>query len=263
MKKYWQLFKVTVDQYFVYRINFILWRFRVVINLILIYSLWSAIYLQQTDVAGYSQTQMLTYILVISLLSDFVASSKIHDLSGEILNGDIINKLLKPWNFFAHLLTKEAADKFINISFATIEISVLILLLRPTLAPPPNIEASLILILHIIIGLTISFFMSFTISLIAFWTAEIWAPRFIYLILVFTLAGNYFPLDILPEPFYNALLFTPFPYLVFMPAHIFVKGLANYHYSYFIIGLFWVFVSFLFAKLVWKKGIKQYSFYGR
>lgn len=263
MKKYWELFRVTVEQYFVYRVNFVLWRFRVVLNLILIYSLWSAIYLNQREIVGYSQTQMLTYVLLISFLSDFVLSSKIHELSAEILTGDIINRLLKPWKFFGYLLTKEVADKSINISFSVIEIIALLLLLKPQIAPIPDISAIVVMIIHVCIGLAISFFMSFCISLFAFWSAEIWAPRFIYFILVFVLAGNYFPLDILPEPFYNALLFTPFPYFIFIPAQIYIKGLENYNFLYLGIGLLWVLISYLCAKWLWKKGVKQYSFYGR
>lgn len=263
MKKYLELFRVTVEQYFVYRLNFALWRFRVVLNLILIYSLWSAIYLNQRTIVGYSQTQMLTYVLLISFLSDFVLSSKIHELGAEILTGDIINRLLKPWNFFGYLLTKEIADKAINISFAVIEITVLILLLKPQIAPPPSLLAILLMVIHVGIGLAISFFLSFCISLFAFWSAEIWAPRFIYFILVFVLAGNYFPLDILPKPFYNALLFTPFPYFIFIPAQIYIKGLEHYNYLYLMIGLLWVTIAYLFAKWLWQKGVKQYSFYGR
>ncbi len=263
MQKYRQLFLVTIDQYFVYRVNFILWRFRVVLNLILIYSLWSAIYLNQRIIEGYTQTEMLTYVLVISFLSDFVLSSKIHELGAEILNGDIINRLLKPWNFFGYLITKEVADKTVNISCAVIEITVLILLLKPHLVLPPEPLAILLILLHIIIGLSLSFFLSFSISLFAFWSAEIWAPRFIYFILVFVLAGNYFPLSILPEPIYNALIYTPFPYFIFIPAQLYIKGLAGYDITFLLIGLVWVFLTYLFAKWLWKKGIKQYSFYGR
>lgn len=263
MLKYLELLRVTIDQYFVYRVNFILWRFRVVINLILIYSLWSAIYLNQRIIEGYSQVEMLTYVLVISFLSDFILSSKIHELGGEILNGDIINRLLKPWNFFGYLITKEIADKMINIAFASVEITILILLLSPQLVLPPEPLAILLIVVHLIIGLAISFFLSFSISLFAFWSAEIWAPRFIYFILVFVLAGNYFPLDILPEPFYNFLTYTPFPYFIFIPAQLYIKGLEHYHFSYLFIGLTWVFLTYSLARWLWKIGIKQYSFYGR
>ncbi|HRN69815.1 MAG TPA: ABC-2 family transporter protein, partial [Candidatus Woesebacteria bacterium] len=222
MQKYLTLFKVTVDQYFVYRLNFILWRFRAVLNLIMIYFLWTALYTNRNNLFGYSQQEMLTYVLIVSIFSDFVFSSRIHELGAEILTGDIINKLLKPIGFLKYLITKEIADKAINISFAIVEISLLILILEPIIILPENTVTIYILILHLLIGLTLSFFLSFSIAMIAFWTAEIWAPRFIYFILVFVLAGNYFPLDILPTTFYNLLLLTPFPYFIFLPAQIYI-----------------------------------------
>jgi ABC-2 type transport system permease protein len=263
MKKYWQIFRTTVDEYFVYRLNFTLWRFRVVLNLLMIYFLWTAIYLKNREILGYSKTMMLTYVLLMSMLSDFVFSSRIHELGGQILQGDIINILLKPVSFLKYLISKEAADKAVNISFAVIEVTLLVLIFRPNLTVPPGTIEIFFLLIHLVIGLILSFFISFSVSMIAFWSAEIWAPRFVYFILVFTLAGNYFPLDILPKAIYNFLLFTPFPYFIFVPAQIYLKGLTDYNFWQLGISLIWVFAAYTFARFLWNKGIKEYSFYGR
>lgn len=263
MQKYLSLFKVTVDQYFVYRLNFVLWRFRAVLNLIMIYFLWTALYTNRNSLFGYSQQEMLTYVLLVSIFSDFVFSSRIHELGAEILTGDIINKLLKPISFLKYLITKEIADKAINISFAVVEISLLILLLKPSIILPEQTLTIIVMLIHLFIGLVLSFFLSFSIAMIAFWTAEIWAPRFIYFILVFALAGNYFPLDILPNTFYNLLILTPFPYFVFIPAQIYIKGLENYNPLLLLGGIIWIIIAYLFSTWLWKKGIKEYSFYGR
>ncbi len=263
MKKYWQIFRTTVDEYFVYRLNFTLWRFRVVLNLLLIYFLWTAVYLQNREIFGYTKTMMLSYVLLMSILSDFVFSSRIHDLGGQILQGDIINLLLKPVSFFKFLISKEAADKVVNISFALCEVLLLILIFRPNLSAPPGIPEMILVVIHLVIGLILAFFISFSISLIAFWSAEIWAPRFIYFILVFTLAGNYFPLDILPKGIYTFLLFTPFPYFIFVPAQLYVKGFASYSIWQLGISIVWIYLTYLFARFLWNKGIKEYSFYGR
>jgi ABC-2 type transport system permease protein len=263
MKKYWQIFRTTVDEYFVYRVNFSLWRFRVVLNLLMIYFLWTAIYLRNREILGYTKTMMLTYVLLMSLLSDFVFSSRIHELGGQILQGDIINVLLKPVSFFKYLISKEAADKVVNISFATVEVILLILIFRPNLTAPPGFPELFFFLIHLIVGVCLSFLISFCVSMIAFWSAEIWAPRFVYFILVFTLAGNYFPLDILPKPVYNFLLFTPFPYFIFLPAQIYLKGLTNYHIWQLGVGIVWLYITYNFANWLWKKGIREYSFYGR
>ncbi len=229
----------------------------------MIYFLWTAIYLKNREILGYSKTMMLTYVLLMSMLSDFVFSSRIHELGGQILQGDIINILLKPVSFLKYLISKEAADKAVNISFAIIEIILLVLIFRPNLSAPPGTIEILFLLIHLVIGLILSFFISFSVSMIAFWSAEIWAPRFVYFILVFTLAGNYFPLDILPKTIYNFLLFTPFPYFIFIPVQIYLKGLTDYNFWQLGISLIWVFLAYTFARFLWNKGIKEYSFYGR
>ncbi len=260
---YWQLFRVTLDQYFVYRLNFILWRLRVVLNLLLIYFLWSALFLQSKQLFGYSQSAMLTYVLLISVLSDIVFSSKIHEVGVEIMMGDIINKLLKPLSFFKYVITREIADKAINATCCAIEIIILLLLLKPTVAAPPHTGAVLLALFFLGIGICMSFFLSFCVSMIAFWSNEIWAPRFIYFMMVFMLAGNYFPLDILPPTVYNALLYTPFPYFVFMPAHIFLKGYSSMSFIYASIAIFWTAIFYFLAMYLWKRGLKEFSFYGK
>jgi ABC-2 type transport system permease protein len=206
---------------------------------------------------------MIMYVLLISVLSDFVFSSRVHEVGAEILNGDIINRILKPMSFFRYLLTKEMADKAINVSFAIIEITILILITRPALMAPHSTGALIISILQLLIGLILSFWLSFSISMIAFWTAEIWAPRFIYFILVFVLAGNYFPLDILPKPIYNLLLLTPFPYFIFAPAQTYLRGIPDNLILQLCMSILWVGITYKGATVLWKKGLKEYSFYGR
>ena len=99
--------------------------------------------------------------------------------------------------------------------------------------------------------------------MVAFWTAEVWAPRFIYFILVFVLAGNYFPLDIMPKGLYDFLLWTPFPYFIFLPAKIYLHGVDGNTWNIFLIGIAWIFLTYFIARTLWKKGMKEFSFYGR
>lgn len=263
MRKYFTLFRVTVAEYFVYRLNFALWRIRVILNLILIYFLWSSIYLQNRDLFGYSREMMLTYVLLVSMLSDLLFSSKIHEVGVEILQGGIINKLLKPISFFSYLIVREVADKSVNMIFSISEILILISLTAPTLSIPQDTSTYFFFALQIVLGLILSFFISLSISTIAFWTAEIWAPRFIYFILVFMLAGNYFPLDILPPVIFRFLLLTPFPYFIFLPAQIFIKGISPLYPLELVMTIVWICLAYLLARYLWTRGIKEYSFFGR
>ena len=263
MNKYLEVFRVNFYQYFVYRLNFILWRFRVVLNLILVYYLWNSVFTNKAAILGYTKEEMLTYILLISFLSNIVFSSKVQEISGDILNGNIINQLLKPYSFISALLTKEAVDKLVNIGFSLVEMALIIALIQPPISLQTDPMVLGMTFLFLIIGISIGFFISFGISLVAFWSAEIWAPRFIYFILVFVLAGNYFPLDILPTFLYELLLFTPFPYFIYVPAKIYVHGIGPDTLKLFVLGMGWVGLSYVIAQKMWNKGMKEFSFYGR
>lgn len=263
MRKYFQVFKVTLNEYLVYRLNFVLWRVRMVLGVMIIYFLWWSVFSGRRVFLGYGVEQMMTYVLLTNVIGAVIYATKTIELAGNILNGNIINYLLKPLSFLRYLLSREIADKLINASFAVVEIGLLIIVFKPTLYIQTDPGAWLFFFISICIGVVIHFFMSFTISLLAFWTTEVWAPRFIFWILMTMLAGAYFPIDILPKYIYYALFLTPFPYLTFLPAKIYLTGLTPSLYIPFLMGIGWVFVMYYFAKRVWRKGLREFSFFGR
>src|SRR3989304_8709753 len=202
MRKYWQIFKVTLNEYLVYRLNFIMWRVRMVLGLMIVYFLWWSIFTGRNSFLGYSADQMMTYVLLTNVVGAIILASKTTELAGQILNGDIINLLLKPMPFLRYLLSRGLRDKFINSFFACFEIALLVLLFKPHIILQTNISTYVFFLIAVGMGVIIHFFLSFMLSLFAFWTTEVWAPRFIFWILVTMLAGAYFPLDILPRPIY-------------------------------------------------------------
>lgn len=263
MRKYLEVFRTTLGQYFAYRLNFILWRFRMVLNLFIIYFLWQSVFEGRGNLFGYSKTQMLTYILLSSLISNFVLGTRTVDIAGEILSGDIINYLLKPISFFKYYLARDLTDKILNVSFAIIEIFLIIILFKPLVYFQNNISVYLPFIVFIFFGTLISFFISIGLSFVGFWTNEVWAPRFIYFILIVFLSGTYFPLDILPKPIYYFLLLTPFPYFYYLPTKIYLQGINQNLVFEIIICFVWVYLSYNLARFLWHKGLKSYSFFGR
>jgi len=263
MKKCLEVFRITLGQYFAYRLNFILWRFRMILGLFIIYFLWQSVFEERESLFGYSKTQMLTYILLSSLISNFVLATRTVDVAGEILSGDIINYILKPISFFKYYLARDFTDKLLNIFFASIEILLIIILFKPPVFFQNNVSVYALFIIFIFLGTLISFFVNLSLSFIGFWSNEIWAPRFIYFILIFFLSGTYFPLDILPKPIYYFLLLTPFPYFYYLATKIYLQGISHNLFVGVLISLIWVYLSYNLAKFLWQKGLKSYSFFGR
>src|SRR5688572_18989516 len=102
MKKYIEVFRVTASTYLVHRLSFVLWRLRVVITLLITFFLWTAIFESRTNILGYTREKMITYILLSAILGAFSYGTRTHEIASDILQGNIINYILKPISFFEY-----------------------------------------------------------------------------------------------------------------------------------------------------------------
>lgn len=263
MKQYFIVIWLTIKQLFTYRLSFLLWRFRTVLNLLFVYFLWTNIITYKGQFAGYNFQLIVTYILIINVLTSLVLGTRTTDVVNDILSGDLSNFLLKPFSYFRYLISKEIGDKFLNFIFSIIEVVLLLIIFQPSVFIPTNVVNYLFFIIFIIIGIILSFSISLCLSFVAFWSTDIWAPRFIYFILISLIAGTIFPLDILPTNIFNILMITPLPYLVFLPAAVFVHGFQTQYLFFLIIGSLWTIFFLWLMQKIWKIGIKSYSAYGR
>ncbi len=258
-----QIIRISLEEFFVYRLNFILWRFRSLINLVIKYYLWLAVYEGTPLLFGYTEGKMLTYILLSSLISSFVLSTRTGDIAGQILNGDVINSLLRPLSFFGYHAARDVSDRLLNFIFSIGEVLLLYVLLKPQIYINTNPVDYAWVAVFILFGAIISFNINMLLSFIAFWSPEVWAPRFIFFMLLIFLSGGFFPLDILPDTIYKALLLTPFPYFYFIPTKIYLGYRGAELFGYFLSALGWAFVTSYIVKTVWKKGLREFSFFGR
>lgn len=263
MKKYIKIFQVSALQYFVYRLSFVLWRVRNVLGLIFLYFLWTSFFAHQSVIFSYTAGELITYILLINILTAVVLGTRTADIANEILNGNIVNYLLRPFSFFKFTITKEITDKLINLIFSIGEIILLIIVFRPDIFIQTNPATYILFLMTTTIAVIISFFISLILSFLAFWSAEIWAPRFIYLVLISLIAGTFFPLDVLPSSLYNILLLTPFPYLVYFPTKIYIHGFSVTQIIPLVVSILWALILYKLTLRVWENGIKNYSAYGR
>lgn len=264
MRKYWYLIKLTWNEILEYRLNFVMWRVRWVLGLIAVYFLWLAVFPSTGSLFGYTKSLILTYILGTSLISSTVLSSKTIAIGDEINQGNLSNFLIKPINYFKYWFAKDVGDKAMNIFFAILELSILFFILRPPIFVQTNIDYIFLTVISIFIALILFFLINFLLGLIGFWTEEIWAPRFVFFIILNFFAGQLFPLDILPKPIFSVFQFLPFTYLLFFPIKIYL-GQLSFSEIYFglTISIIWLATLYLLLKFVWEMGLKNYTAQGR
>ena len=132
MKKYLSVFKISFQQEFAYRVNFIMWRIRNVLQLFLVFFLWDTVFSGQDKVIfGYDKARILTYVFGLLIIRAFVLSARAVDVAGEVANGDLSNYLIKPVSYFKYWLTRDLSSKALNLLFAVFETTLLFFLLKP------------------------------------------------------------------------------------------------------------------------------------
>lgn len=260
MNKYFEVFKITWQGLLIYRVNFALWRVRTVLQLLLVYFIWWSVFQSQTQVFGYTTSAILTYILVAALIRAVVSGTKVTDLIDSINTGSVVNFLIKPLGFIRYYLVRDVADKLFNIGFFVAEISLIIFLLKPPIIIQTDIITLILFFLAIVGGLIISFCLNFLISLTAFWVESSWGVLFLMTVFLESLGGGLFPTDILPKQLFNVLMLTPFPYLIYFPAKLY---LGNMGYSEIFFGFsvifIWILILMLLTRVVINAGFRYFS----
>lgn len=243
-----------------------MWRVRSIMRLFLVYFLWVAVYAQRDSLFGYQKSEMLTYILGVSILQALVLGSRSVDVAGEIATGDLANYLVRPLDYFRYWLTRDLADKLLNLIFVIGETAAFILIFKPPLVMPPSVVMGLASLVSCLLAMLLFFYLSFLVSETAFWYVEHngWPARFLFTVLVEFISGGYFPLNILPAAVFPIFLLLPTTYLLFSPLQIWLGKVDGIQLVQgLVLVLIWIWVLRKLVKKVWHWGLQVYEAYGR
>lgn len=264
MKKYVRIAKAVMQEMLIYRINFFLWRARQIMQVLIIYYLWLAILPPNKTFAGYDQSLMLTYVFATTVIGMIVYSSRSSSIGNDINSGDLSNRLLKPMNYLFTWFVTDLGDKVMNVFLSVIELIILYLLLKPPLFIQTDPQIIFFSVLVVLIAISMYFFFNVLLGFVAFWSPEVWAPRFIFTILLTFFAGGLFPLDLLPNSLYQFFMYLPFPYLLYFPVKIYLGTLSYMQILQGItVSILWSFILFFATQLIWQKGLRTYTAQGR
>lgn len=268
MRKYWQIIKTTWIQYSIYRLNFLIWRLRSFIGFIIIYFFWQTIFSQNSQLLGWQQFDLLTYVFGVAFLRSIIFSSRTIDVGGEINSGNLTNYLLKPLSFLKFWFASDLGDKILNLVFTVLELFLFFLILKPALFWQTDLFYLTFFLLSIILAIILYFYLNLWLGFLAFWTPEswsgVWGPRFVFMIILEFFGGTIFPLDLLPKTVFNLLRLTPFPYFIYFPLKIYL-GKIDFQemITGFAITIIWCFLWYLIIQKTWQQGLKVYGAEGR
>lgn len=255
MRKY---IKVFLNQIFVqmsYKINFLTHIATNVLGVLVALLTWNAIYesISLPTVGHFSKIQMLTYIALTNMSMVLFTTTDVVRLGYFVRNGKLTVHLLRPYSFLAYSFYEYLGSK---ILYLVLYGSLFLL----SFSFYGNLSYPFYQILFLAINLVMFFMFISVVGLLGFWLVQMWPLRPVMTALYMLFAGLLFPLDLLPEPFYNFFSKTPFA----LVGYHFTLALQNQYTvselkNYVLLSVLWALCFYLIYKIVFKIGLKKYE----
>lgn len=260
MKKYLTVFRLEVKRKFEYRFNFFLEQLRALIVFILLYSVWTNLTMNSRFFAGYSQLELVTYVVGVTLLYPLMFSQQTRQIAMEINSGTFSQLVIKPLNYFWYNFARECADRILSFFFSLFLLFTLFGLLHYNVLLQGNIGTLALFILATALAAFLSSLISFAVNLVAFWSREASGPRFVLEWITYFTSGQFFPLNILSPVLYGIIIVLPFAYILFVPIQIYLGRLTTLQmWGAIVIQIIWIGIISFLARYIWKKGVARYS----
>ena len=265
LAKYIAVFKLGLQNTFVYRWNYLL---RAVFGLIPLAGtvfLWRAVFNEKGGgMQGYDYGSMIYYYLLTILVSNLVTPTEDEwQIASDIREGQINSFLTKPLNYLAYRFSIFLSGRLVYTVVTILPIGLIFVYFRDYITLPSEPIAYGCAFISLLMAGMIQFFIMYSIAMMAFWILEISTVVFIVYSFEYFLGGQMFPVDIMPAGVQAVMRWLPFYYELFCPIAIFLerlKGAAMFEALAIQAG--WLLASWAIAQYMWKRGLRRYQAVG-
>ncbi len=266
LSMWWMIFRVSLSEKLVYRVDFMLgtlMRFLPIITHIL---LWTAV-LAAGDgepIGGYDRNHFVAYYLLVTISRAFSSMPGLAaGITEEIRDGAIKKYLIQPVDLIGYLLLKRIAHKLVYYLMAFLPFALIFFLGHEYFDGWPEPSILCAYGVSLLFAFCIGFFMEATLGLIGFWWLEVSSLLFIYMLITFFFSGHMFPLEILPAWLRPVFDYLPFQYLAYFPAALFLEKMDPAQMTWGLwVGGFWSVFFFLTSRIAFTLGVRRYSGFG-
>lgn len=261
-RKYGQVSKITMANSLVYFWNFLSKNLFFVFIMFIYLMLWKAIYAQKGGgvIGGLSLNTMIWYLVFTELVT--LSRTDLHlQVNDDVKSGSIAYLLNKPYNYVIYCFSYFLGE----IGIKLLTNSVLGLLIGLIFVGPLenfSITHLPFIILSLLLGCFINFFIYLSLSLTSFWFEDNSAFFWIYTKLVFTLGGMLMPLDLFPGWLRSLSRYLPFSYVTYVPAKLAVSFSFTDFLNQFPIQVLYLGVFFLLSLVLYRRGAKSLNVNG-
>lgn len=266
MRAYWALGKMSFQEFFTYRSNFL---FELLASLLtpgLSIVLWYSLFRvsDASHIRGYTLEEMVAYILCVAFVEGILhIQNQGMKQMDDIHEGTLNTFLLRPFHPYGYWFAYDMARKVFTGLLSLLTIGSVVLVSTIWIDFPLSFSRALLAILAVMIAAPLHFLLFSLVVLLTFWVGRTWGMTFILRVLMAIATGALVPLSFFPEGVRQVMLFLPFQFFGYVPVQIafgrFTLGETVYNFGYMIL---WIVVLAVLCGIVYRKGLRSYGAYG-
>src|SRR4051794_27236052 len=197
MEKYLSVFNIGLQNTFVYRWNYFLRALFALIPLAGTVFLWRAVFQERGGgLHGYDYGSMIYYYLLTILVSNLVTPTEDEwQIAADIREGQINSFITKPMNYLGYRCSIFLSGRLVYTAVTILPIAAIFIYFRHFIILPNDPWTWLAALLSLVMSAFIQFFLTYALSMMAFWILEISTIVFIVYSFEYFLGGQMFPLD--------------------------------------------------------------------
>lgn len=223
------------------------------VQLMVLYYFWHAIYINKETIGTRSFSQMIVYVILSTSISSVFIYPSIFFMSQEIKTGNVIYLLIKPINYQIQFVFKHFGI-FVFMCILITPMFVIFSAITSNIIIPHNI---LFFIISLILGLLTMATFNFILGSICFWTESCDGVSYLKTVIIELCSGALIPLDFFPSYLRRFVEYLPFKGIVYTPISIFQY---NYTIKEFfgqcMFQILWVCLFVILGKIIFNKAQK-------
>lgn len=217
MRKYILVAETSISSNMMYAANFLAGTFFFALIIFIFLQLWNAIYINNGAMEGYTVNRMVWYYIAAEMVI-LSKSDVFRSLNEEIRGGGIVYKLNKPYSFVTYQFSDGMGQTAVRL-MANLPVGILVGFLYVGGLEGFTWQSLPFVLLSVLLGILLNFFMDAFIGMTAFWTEDNSAFYWITQKLSFVL-GLFLPLEFLPGVIRQIAVLLPFSYIAYAPARL-------------------------------------------
>ena len=256
----WALIKATWTSWLQHRGFFFILAFGWMIPPLIYLLVWSTA-AGHRAIGGLNRGEFVAYYLALILVNQLTYSQTNWTVGDLIRYGQMNRLLLRPLSPLYDALASEVAGKVVYMVFDVPVVVILALILRPELHLTARNAAAFVPALAL--AWLLRFFWGYWIALLAFWATRADALLAVQDALIFLLAGQVAPIQLLPGALRQAAVALPFRYMVGFPVEVLTGQLdTSGLWAGLAVQAGWLVIALALSAGVWRAGIKHYAAVG-